>query len=175
MSEKYGLIAAEKSDPTSPYPVIKMCTWLGVSTSGFYDHCHATPTARALRRSKLIAHIEAAHAAGRGTYGVRRVHAILARSHDPEIASVSVSLVRVIMAELGLAGCQPRGYRATTQPDPEPPTAPADLLGRDFTADTPGIKLVGDITYLRTWTGWLYLATVIDCCTREVILEYSQG
>jgi transposase InsO family protein len=168
MSEKYALIAAEKADLTSPYPVIKMCAWLKVSTSGFYDHCNAVETDRARRRTKIITHVEAAFKAGRGTYGVRRVHAILARCHDPEVASASLNLVRSVMAELGLAGCQPRAYRPTTQPDPDAP-APADLVGRDFTADSPGTKLVGDITYLRTWTGWLYLATVIDCCTREVV------
>ena len=48
MSEKYALIAAEKADPTSPYPVIKMCVWLEVSTSGFYDHGNALPSTRAL-------------------------------------------------------------------------------------------------------------------------------
>jgi putative transposase len=169
MSEKYALIAAEKADPTSPYPVIKMCAWLEVSTSGFYDYLNSEPSARALRRTKIITHLQAVYDLGRGTYGVRRVHAILGRSDDPEVASVSQNLVRAIMAELGLAGCQPRAYKTTTQPDPEPPTAPADLVGRDFTAEQPGTKLVGDITYLRTWTGWLYLATVIDCCTREVV------
>lgn len=169
MREKFDLIAAEKADPASPYPVTKMCEWLKVSTSGFYDHCAAAVSARQLRRRKLVDHIQAAFDLGRGAFGVRRVWAILRRSHDPEVASVSLNLVRAIMAELGLAGCQPRGYKTTTQPDPEPPTAPADLLGRDFTAAEPGTKLVGDITYLRTWTGWLYLATVIDCCTREVV------
>jgi putative transposase len=169
MSEKYALIAAEKADPASPYRVVTMCAWLEVSTSGYYDHCHAEPSAQARRRTKIINHVRAAYELGRGTYGVRRVHAVLQRSDDPEVATVSENLVRAIMAELGLAGCQSRAYKTTTQPDPEPPTAPADLVGRDFTADTPGIKLVGDITYLRTWTGWLYLATVIDCCTREVV------
>jgi putative transposase len=169
MSEKFDLIAAEKADPTSSCPVIKMCAWLEVSTSGFYDHCDALPSARALRRTKIIDYVQAAYDLGREAYGVRRVHAVLQRSDDPEVASVSENLVRAIMAELGLVGCQPRAYKTTTQPDPEPPTAPADLVGRDFTADTPGTKLVGDITYLRTWTGWLYLATVIDCCTREVV------
>lgn len=169
MTEKYSCIAAEKADPTSPYPVIKMCRWLKVSTSGFYDHLAAVPTRRARRRIKIIDHVQAAFAAGRGTYGVRRVHAVLQRSHDPEVAAASSKLVRSVMAELGLAACQPRGYKTTTQPDPDQPAAPADLVGRDFTADQPGTKLVGDITYLRTWTGWLYLATVIDCCTRQVI------
>ena len=73
------------------------------------------------------------------------------------------------MAELGLKACQPRAYKTTTQPDPDATGQPADLVGRDFTADEPGVKLVGDISYIRTWAGWLYLATVIDCCSREVI------
>ena len=147
MSEKYALIAAEKADPTSPYSVVKMCAWLEVSTSGFYDHCNAEPSARELRRTKIITHVQAAYLLGRDGYGVRRVHAVLRCSDDPEVATVSLNLVRAIMAELGLAGCQPRAYKTTTQPDPEPPTAPADLLGRDFTAAAPGLKLVGDITY----------------------------
>lgn len=169
MSEKYALIAAEKADPVSPYRVVKMCAWLQVSTSGFYDHCNAEPSAQALRRTKIISYVQAAYDLGRGAYGVRRVHAVLQGSDDPEIARVSENLVRAIMAELGLVGCQPRGYKTTTQPDPDPPTAPADLVGRNFTATEPGTKLVGDITYIRSWTGWLYLATVIDCCTREVV------
>jgi putative transposase len=168
MSEKFDLIAAEKADPISPYPVIKMCAWLGVSTSGFYDNLNAVETDRQRRRNKIITHVKAAHKAGRGTYGVRRVHAVLARCHDPEVSSASLKLVRSVMAELGLAGCQPRAYKTTTQPDPDAP-APADLVGRRFTADSPGTKLVGDITYIRSWTGWLYLATVIDCCTRQVV------
>jgi len=169
MSEKFGLIAAEKADPTSRYPVIKMCGWLGVSTSGFYDHCNAVESDRARRRAKIITQVQATYRLGRGAYGVRRVHAVLSRSHDPEVASVSLNLVRAVMAELGLAGCQPRSYKTTTRPDPHATGQPADLVGRDFTTDTPGSKLVGDITYIKTWQGWLYLATVIDCCTRQVI------
>jgi putative transposase len=168
MSEKFELIAVEQANPTSPYPVIKMCAWLGVSTSGFYDHCDAVESDRARRRAKISIHVQAAHRAGRGAYGVRRVHAVLRRSHDPEVASVSEKLVRSVMAELGLSGCQPRAYKTTTQPDPDATSQPADLVNRDFTAETPGTTLVGDITYIRTWEGWLYLATVIDCCTRQV-------
>ena len=146
-----------------------MCAWLNVSTSGFYDHENAVETARQRRRAKVSSHVQAAHAAGRGGYGVRRVHAVLARSDDPEVASCSLKLVRALMAELGLAGCQPRAYKTTTESDPDAPTAPADLVHRDFSAEIPGMKLVGDITYIRTWAGWLYLATVIDCHTRQVI------
>ena len=168
MNEKFAFIAAEKADVTSPYPVTKMCRWLEVSTSGFYDHLNAVESDRARRRTKIVPHVQAAFGAGRGTYGVRRVHQVLRRSHDPEVASVSPKLVRSVMAELGLKACQPRAYKATTQPDPDA-SGPEDLVGRDFTADAPGTKLVGDITYIRTWQGWLYLATVIDCCTREVL------
>jgi hypothetical protein len=70
MSEKFELIAAEKADPTSRCPVIKMCAWLGVSTSGFYDHCNAVETDRARRRTKIITHVQAAYRLGRGAYGV---------------------------------------------------------------------------------------------------------
>ena len=149
MTEKFSFIAAEKADPTSPYPVVKMCRWLHVSTSGFYDYEAAVETARARRRALVTVHVQAAFAAGRGTYGVRRVHAILGRSHDPQVKSCSVKLVRSIMAERDLRACQPRAYRTTTDPDPAA-AGPADLVGRDFTADQPGVKLVGDITYLRT-------------------------
>ena len=72
------------------------------------------------------------------------------------------------MRELGLAAVQPRAYKRTTLPGTAPVAAP-DLLERDFTAATPGQRLVGDITYLRTGEGWLYLATVIDLATRMVI------
>jgi len=72
------------------------------------------------------------------------------------------------MRELGLVACQPRPYKTTTIADQQPAPIP-DLVRRDFTADTPGSKLVGDITYIATWQGWLYLATVIDCFNREVI------
>jgi len=169
VSEKFELIAAEKADPISVYPVTKMCIWLEVSTSGFYDHLNAVETDQARRRATVTVHVRAAHAAGRGAYGVRRVHQVLGRSHETEVASCSIGLVRSVMAALGLSGCQPRAYRTTTEADPDATGQPADLLNRDFSADRPGTKLVGDITYLRTWAGWLYLATVIDCCTREVV------
>ena len=100
----------------------------------------------------------------RGTYGARRIAVVLARSGY----RVSVPLVGRLMAAAGLVACQPRPYKRTTQAG-EDPAPVADLVRRDFTASTPGTKLVGDITYLRTWTGWCYLATVIDCCTRRAV------
>src|SRR5512132_3096948 len=81
---------------------------------------------------------------------------------------VSPELVRTLMRQLGLVACQPRPYRLTTIADAAAAATP-DLVGRDFTAAAPGTRLVGDITYVRTWEGWLYLATVIDCHSKRVI------
>jgi transposase InsO family protein len=73
------------------------------------------------------------------------------------------------MRELGLEPCQPGPWRfSLTEGDGQEHDIP-DLVNRDFTAAAPGEKMVGDITYLPTWEGWLYLATVIDCHTKEVV------
>jgi putative transposase len=80
-----------------------------------------------------------------------------------------LELVRDLMRELGLVPCQPRPWRPTTTVSGEGSESIPDLVGRDFSADAPGTKLVGDITYLPTWQGFCYLATVIDCCTKECI------
>ena len=97
-----------------------------------------------------------------GTYGHRRVHAQLARWG----ARCSAELVRALMRQMGLVACQPRPRRCLTVPAAAPVD---DLVRRDFTAEQPGTKMVGDITYVSTGEGWLYLATIIDCCTKEVI------
>ena len=168
MSDKYALIAAEQAMGEPAPSVSAMCAGLEVSRSGFYDWQRAEPSKRQRRRAKVTRHVHGAFEAGRGTYGVRRVHAILTRCTDPEVASASIDLVRAIMREEGLAACQPRAYKVTTEQDPDADPI-RDRLHRDFTADTPGAKLVGDITYIKTWEGWLYLATVIDCCTKQVL------
>ncbi len=97
------------------------------------------------------------------------MHQVLSRSSDPTVASASLKLVRSLMHELGLQACQPRAYRVTTVRDPAAAPTLTDHVQRDFTADRPGRKLVGDITYIPTWQGWLYLATVIDCHNKAVI------
>lgn len=156
------MIEAEKAN----YPVVWMCRLLAVPRSSFYAWRAqaATETATEARRRELAVHVVRVFTAGRGTYGCRRVAAQLNR----EDHRCSVGLVADLMRELGLKACQPRAYRRTTVPGEAPVESP-DLIGRDFTADQPGIRLVGDITYLRTGEGWLYLATVIDLATRMVI------
>ncbi len=162
MTDKYELILAEKAN----YPIVKMCDWIAVSRSGFYDWQTrgGIPTAAARRRSRLTRLITAAFTASRGTYGARRIVVVLRQSGE----RVSARLVAELMANAQLKACQPRPWRRTTLPAGSLASRP-DLIGRDFTAAAPGTKLVGDISYIRTWTGWLYLATVIDLATRKVI------
>jgi len=169
VSDKYAFIAAEQASDQPVLPVTSKCTALQVSRSGFYDWAKATPSPRTLRRTMITEYVTAAFARGRGTYGARRVHAVLARSDDPQVGTVSLDLVRTIMVEQGLRACQPRAYRVTTVSDEATRPGIVDHLGRDFTASAPGTTLVGDITYIRTWAGWLYLATVIDCHNKTVI------
>src|SRR5690349_8825774 len=98
-----------------------------------------------------------------GTDGHRRVWAQLARWG----VRAGLELAGAVTRELGPVACQPRpGPSATTQQGQAGPIP--GLVNRDFAAETPGAKMVGDITYIPTWEGWLFLATVIDCTTRKV-------
>jgi putative transposase len=153
------VIDAEKAS----YKIAWMCRLLGVPRSSFYAWRNRVESATAARRRELAVRVKAAFEGGRGAYGCRRVAAQLNRAGHP----CSVGLVADLMRELGLRACQPRAYKRTTVPGEQPPASP-DLIGRDFTATAPGTRLVGDITYLRTGEGWLYLATVIDLATRMV-------
>lgn len=161
MSSKFEFIASEKAN----YPISKMCLWAEVSTSGYFDWARRRPSATARRRADLEAMVEHVFHASGQSYGYRRVHHELCESG----VVVGDELVRSVMRDLDLVAVQPRPYRVTTVSDPGAEDAPADLVCRDFTADAPGTKLVSDITYIRTWQGWVFLATVIDCYSRMVI------
>jgi putative transposase len=160
VSSKYEFIDAEEGN----YPMTKMFVWLEVSSSGFYEWRNRPTSATARRREQLKSIIAAIFADSDGTYGHRRVHAVLSRSEIP----AGLELVRALMRELGLVPCQPKPWRPVTTVAGDASELP-DLVRRDFTANKPGTKLVGDITYIRTWAGWLYLATVIDCATKACI------
>ena len=147
------------------YPVKNMCRWLAVSASGFFDWKRREVSATARRREELTALVVEIFTDSDETYGYRRVHAELGRRR----ISAGLELVRSIMRDQGLVPCQPRPWRASlTENDGSAGSIP-DLVNRDFTADAPGEKMVGDITYIPTWEGWLYLATVIDCHTKKVV------
>jgi len=138
VTSKYEFIDAQKVF----YPVVLMCLWAAVSRSGFYDWCSRPTSATAARRRELQLVIASIFDDSDGTYGYRRVHAELARGQ----VACSPELVRAVMRELGLYPCQPKPFRPTTT-TPGDASAVPDLVARDFTADRPGTKLVGDITY----------------------------
>jgi putative transposase len=148
------------------YPVTFMCDLLGVPRSSFYAWRNRVQTPTQARRHTLAAHVQRVFEDSRQTFGCRRIAAQLNR----EGHECSVGLVADLMRELGLRAVQPRAYKCTTIPGEQPVTA-LDLLERDFdpAGSAPGERLVGDITYLRTGQGWLYLAIVIDLATRMVV------
>jgi putative transposase len=146
------------------YPVEFMCAQLGVSRSGFYAWRGRAPSERSNTDAGLLVVIKAAFERLRGNPGVRRMHAEL------QALGYQLSRKRVwrLMQAAGLQGRHPRAWKRTTVPGERPVPAP-DLLGRDFTAERPNQRWCGDITYVKTWDGWAYLATVIDLHSRAVV------
>lgn len=157
---KYLFILAEKAN----HSVAALCRVLRVSTSAFYDWVARAPSERDRQDELLATHIRAIHAASRGTYGSPRVHAELRRQ------GFEVSRKRVIrlMQELGLRASRPRKWKRTTRSTPGAKAAP-NHLRRDFAADAPNRVWSSDITYVWTWEGWLYVATIVDLFSRRVV------
>ncbi|WP_413797171.1 IS3 family transposase [Streptomyces iranensis] len=162
MSEVYRFIAAEKA----VHPVALLCRVLGVVRSSFYAWLEAEEARQARARADdALAHeITVIHLASKGAYGVPRVHAELRRLGR----AVNRKRLERVMRERGIVGVTRRRRRSPTRPDKQARPAP-DLIGRDFTAARPGTRLVGDITYLPTQEGWLYLACWLDLAAREVV------
>jgi putative transposase len=159
---KFAAIAEWADDGT--YPVTFMCEQLDVSRSGYYAWRNAAPSQRARDDATLTELIKALYAKARGNPGVRRMRAMLAAAGH----KVSHKRVWRLMKAAGLQGRHPRRWRRTTTPGDKPVPAP-DRIGRVFTAEAPNQKWVGDITYIATWDGWAYLATVIDLYSRKVV------
>jgi putative transposase len=148
------------------YGVKRICRVLEIDRSSYYDHLAGAGAreAKASAEDELAREIAEIHAASGGAYGAIRV----TRELRARGQIVNKKRVARIMKERGIAGITRRKRKSLTKADKKAPPAP-DLIRRDFTAVMPGIRLVGDITYLPTSEGWLYLATVIDLCTREVV------
>ena len=140
-----------------------MCRWSNVSRSGYYEWRDRPASATACRRFWLAVQVAKSFKRSNGVYGYRKIQADLAL-RGIEIGS---ELVRSLMGTLGLVSCHPRPWRITTVQGAG--NAPKDLVKRDFTATQPGERFVGDITYVPTWEGWVYVATVIDLFTKEVV------
>jgi len=139
VSDKFEFIDAEyaatsSTNDTQAPSIVKMCTWLGISRSGFYEWRDRPTSMTAQRRDELALYVRKSFDDSDGTYGYRRVHADLA---DWGIAC-GPELVRSIMRDLGLESCQPRPWRyCLTEADGMAGPIP-DLVNRDFTADAPG-------------------------------------
>jgi transposase InsO family protein len=142
-----------------------MCEVLNVSRSGYYAWCVREPGEQAARRSELTERIRKVYGESRQTYGSPRVHAELAEQG----IDVCVNTVARLMRRADLrAVMTPRFVPRTTDSDHGLPVA-QNLLGRDFSAEAPDRKWVCDITYIHTDQGWLYLAAVMDLCSRRIV------
>ena len=157
----YRIISAERAS----FPVSVMCDVLGVSRSGFHGWERRAPSDRALSDAWLTSRIKEIHEQARGVYGSRRVQAELRLGHDIQ---VSRRRVRRLMGQAGISGLVKVKKGRTTIRVPGVRVAD-DLVERKFRPDAANVLWVADITYLRTWEGWLYLAAVQDAYSRRIV------
>jgi transposase InsO family protein len=158
----YPFIEAEKRGRRN---VTRACELLKVSRAAFYAWLSG-PSQRDQQDADLAAKIQARHQESRGRYGAPRDCAELRRRGHRH----GRKRVARLMRQAGLQGRAARRWKKTTIPDPAA-AARADRIRRDFTADASRLnsRWCGDITYIRTWEGWLFLATVIDIASRRVV------
>ena len=157
---KFAFINAKRAD----FPVAWMCRRLEVSTSGFYNSLTSTESVKVRSDRRLGVAVRALHKASRGTYGSPRIH------QDLLAQGVSVGRKRVarLMREHGLSGSRPRRFKRTTNSAHDRPLA-ANVVAREFSPPAPNQVWAADITYVRTWSGWVYLAVVLDLHSRRVV------
>lgn len=141
-----------------------MCSVLEVSRSGFYAWVARNESRRSCEDRRLLARIREEHERSRGTYGARRIHAVLKRRGE----RCGLHRVERLMRAAGIRSKVRQKFRKTTDSDHLLPLA-SDLLGQDFRATGPNRVWVSDITYLATDEGWLYLASTLDLYSRRVV------
>jgi transposase InsO family protein len=156
----YELIHAEREN----IPVARACRVLRVSRSGYYKWLHREPSTRSIDDVALEAEVKEVFHEHRGRYGAPRVRRAL-RRRGPRPSKKRIARV---MRGLGLRGHTPRRFRKTTDSRHTKRIAP-NLLDRDFSAAAPNEVLAGDITYIATSDGWLYLAVLLDLYSRRVV------
>jgi putative transposase len=157
----FRFIAAERAH----HPISVMCRMLDVSPSGFHAWQRRAPSDRQLSDAWLTERIAQIHHANRGVYGAPRVHAELRLAHGIRVGRKRVER---LMRQAGLSGLVPKRRGRTTIRVPGVRVAD-DLVGRQFRPAAPNVLWVADITYLRTWEGWLYLAAVQDAFSRRIV------
>lgn len=151
-------------DHKERFGVEPICRVLDVPPSTYYAHKKHQPSARRRRDDVLLEHIKRIHHDNYGVYGTRRITAALRR----EGIEVALCTVERLMRRAGLQGVIRGGRRRTTIPEPAAPRPP-DLVNRRFTASRPNQMWVADLTYIRTWTGWVYVAFVLDVYSRMIV------
>ena len=154
-----------EAEEAAGHSVMNACCLLEVSRAAYYQRRKAVPSHRAVTDAELTERINAIHDESKGTYGSPRVHRALRKQG----VGCGKRRVRRLMREAGLEGRCKKRWRTTTVADPDAEAA-LDLIRRHF---GPGVEVdrryVGDITYIATWEGWAYLATVIDLSSRRVV------
>jgi transposase InsO family protein len=158
----YRLMLAEKAN----YHVTTMSRALEIDRKGFYKWLKRTGGEDPWEELKEA--IMDIYEASKRRFGARKVHAKLKSDHGDRFAGVTLYRVQKCMRELGIQGVCPHARKQTTVPSEDAKTRP-DLVKRDLASPVPTYKLVGDITYLKTLSGFIYLATVIDLATRMVV------
>lgn len=163
---KFAFIARERREEESSESVRLMCSWLSVSKSGFYAALKRAPSKRSLSQQSLKLRIRAVHEKSRRRYGAPRVHAELRADGE----RCGHNQVASLMREEGLKGKKSRRFKVTTMSSHNKGVAP-NLLARSFDVSNRELNTAwaGDITYLPTRQGWLYLAALIDLSSRRVV------
>ena len=161
---RFAFIQAEKAATPPAGKVSELCRALNVSSAGFYAWCKRPESQRTKDDCLLALKVAEAHERSSRRYGSPRVH------EDLKKQDIAISRKRVIrlMQEQGLVGRPPPRFVATTDSNHQLEIAP-NVLDRNFTASAPNQRWVGDITYLSTPGGWLYLAVIIDLFSRFVV------
>lgn len=160
---RYRFIDAHRRE----HAVVAMCRVLGVSKAGYYAWRDRAPSKRELSNRRLAAEIRTVHQRSRRTYGSPRVHAELLASGE----KVNRKRVERVMRTEGIRAKTKRRFRVTTDSRHGEPIAP-NVLQREFSVEQvagPDRVWAGDITYISTLEGWLYLAVVLDLGTRSVV------
>lgn len=147
------------------FPVDLMCEVFQVSRSGYYGWSRRTPSASAVRREQLTEHIRTAHQQSRATYGSPRIY------HELRAQGVlcSENTVAKLMRRSQLRSKAKRRFRARTTDSRHSDPIAKNTLDREFVVARPDAVWAADITYIETQEGWLYLAIVLDLCTRRVV------
>jgi len=147
------------------FPAQAACDALDVSRSGYYAWIVRPPSAAAQRRLELAQKIKAAHAENRHVYGSPRIYRTLASQG----VAVCQNTVAKLMKQQGIRAKTKRKFVPRTTDSNHCQPIAGNLLDRQFQADVPDLKWAADITYIPTAEGWLYLAGVIDLCTRRIV------